>query len=93
MDFFSSVTEVIWFNHLLETIYIYILLTFLAPCMQVRGWMRSLITGFENEAAEFGLERMRQTHSEATVVCKKKFASLDESIKVSFMSPFISYLT
>jgi hypothetical protein len=51
---------------------------------QVNGWMRSWITGSENQAAEFGLEKMRQTHPEATLFCKKKrFASADKSIRVS----------
>ena len=50
--------------------------------------MRSVITGFENEAAEFGLARMRETHPEANVVCKKKFTSLDKNIKVNCFSHF-----
>jgi hypothetical protein len=51
--------------------------------MKIANWSRSLITGFENEAAEFGLLRMKDCHPDAVRVCRKKFMSSDKKIKVN----------
>lgn len=53
---------------------------------EIANWSRSLITGFENEAAEFGLLRMKDSHPDAVRVCRKKFTSPDKKIKVEIDS-------
>jgi hypothetical protein len=50
--------------------------------LQLNQWARSINASYEEEACEFALSVMRRVHPSAQRICKKKFSSLDGSIKV-----------
>lgn len=47
----------------------------------LEGWMRAVVTSFENEAAECGARLMKKHHPESHRVCKSQIASLNGQVK------------